>query len=261
MVNAMIYSDNSRMDENVDINTFYVDNWFIKCIYLNLESLIGLIITVFMIALLFLIQLNQSFFGWIVNDGQYNYYPSYYKVFCCSLFIFIALTIIILWIKLISLFESISFAEEYLSNINDTNKLDKDVDETDLTIDKKMDLCDDCTLVNGNLTHCIGCIYSIYIIYDLIYCSYISNILIIFQFFIIIIVLMAYVLILTYIYTQTMQYQSYTVDFTVLIIISIVWFLIGIIKLKLVLWMTIVCTISIYHSICINYNDYHYIHD
>ena len=58
---AMICFGNSHIDEKVEINTFYINNWFIKWIYLNLESLFALIITVFMILLYFFIRLNESF--------------------------------------------------------------------------------------------------------------------------------------------------------------------------------------------------------
>ena len=64
---AMICSANSHMDEKMDINTFYIDNWFIKWIYLNLESLFTSIDKVYMILLYFCIRLNEPFIRWIVN--------------------------------------------------------------------------------------------------------------------------------------------------------------------------------------------------
>ena len=110
----------------MDINTFDNNNWFINCIHLNLESIFALVISIFMIILCFLIQLNE----WILNDDLYKYYHSYYKVIWCFWFIFIALTMIILWIQMIRLtiIESIKFAETYLLSINDTDNLAKDMD-------------------------------------------------------------------------------------------------------------------------------------
>ena len=70
---AMICSGNPNMDDKVAINTFYINNWFIKWMYLNLVSLFALIITVFMILLYFFIRLNESLIRWIVNDDLYNY--------------------------------------------------------------------------------------------------------------------------------------------------------------------------------------------
>ena len=184
---TLIYSGNSHMDETMDINAFYFDNWFIKCIYLNLESVFALIITLFVILLYFFIRLNESFIGWIVNDDWYNYNQSYYKIVYCYLCIFISLTMIILWIKMIKwiIFESIMFAQEYLNIINGKNNLD-----TESTIDKKMDLYDDCGIINCIVLYCIGGICSIYIIYQLIYYLDILQIFIIDQFFMIMIVLM-----------------------------------------------------------------------
>ena len=136
---AIVCAGNSHIDESMDINTFDIDNQFINWMNLNLQSSFALIITVFMKVLYFLIQLNESFIGWIVDDDRYNLYLSYYKIIYCYSFIIIALTMIILWIKLIrqiSLFESILFAEEYLNVIDDENNLDADTKETQPTIGK-----------------------------------------------------------------------------------------------------------------------------
>ena len=168
---AMICSGNSRMDENIDINTFYVDNWFINWIYSNVESPFAPIITVFMILSYVFILSNQSFIGWIVNDNWFSYYQSYYKIIYCYSFIFSALAMIILWIKVIRLimFESIIIAQKYFNIVNDENNLDADTNDTEYSIGQKMDLYDHCGTIDYNLMYCISDIYSIYIIYKLIY--------------------------------------------------------------------------------------------
>ena len=56
--------------------------------------------------------------------------------------------------------------------MNDADTLDKDMNQADSTIDKKMDLYvvhDDCRLIDCNLMYCIGGFYAISIIYQLIY--------------------------------------------------------------------------------------------
>ena len=58
---VIIRCGNSHMDENMDINTFCIDNWFINWIYSTVESLFAPIITVFMILLYVFMLLNQSF--------------------------------------------------------------------------------------------------------------------------------------------------------------------------------------------------------
>ena len=246
---------NSHMDENMDINTFYMNNWFIKRMYLNLESLFALNIAVSMTLLCIFIRLYESFIRQIVGDDWYNYYQSYYKIIYCYLFV---LTMRIEMIGLI-IMEPIVFAQEYLHIINDKNNLH--TDKTDSTIDKKMDLYDDCRLISGNLIYCIDSNYSSYIIYQLVYSLYPSNIFIIAHFFIIMIVLLAYTLILNYIYTKTMQDKSYTNNFTVLIIMSIVWFLIAIMSFQLTLLMVVLYTVLIYHAIGIINDYYHYDQD
>ena len=164
---AMICSGKSHMDEKIDINIFYIDNWFIKWIYSNLNSLFVSIVTVFIILLYFFIRLNELFIGLIVNDDWYNNNQSYYKIIYCYSFIFRALTLTIFWIKMLrlSIFESILFVEESLYTIYDANNLDQGNDETDSKIDTKVDFCDHCRLINCNLERYIGGISSICFIY------------------------------------------------------------------------------------------------
>ena len=257
---AMIYicSGNPHMDENMDIDTFYIDNQCIKCIYLNPASLFALMLTAFMTILQFLIRLNdhESLAGWIVNDNWHNYYQSYYKRIYCYSSIFIALAMITLWLKMTRLimFESILFADEYLHISNDENNFNVGRNETDLTIDKTMDLYDDCAFINSNLMHFIGGIYSTYIIYQLIYYLYISQKFIIDQLFIIMIVLVAYALILNHIYIQQQCDVNHTINLTVSTVFPIAWFLIVIMEFKLVLLMVVVST-TLYHAIRINSDD------
>ena len=164
---------------------------------------------------------------------------------------------IILWIKMIRwiMFEPIVFAQEYLNIINDENNLDADTNDTQSTIDKKMDLYDDCGIINCILMYCIGVIYSIYIIYQLSYYLYILQIFIIGHFFIIIIVLLAYALILNYarsiIYNQFYCLNYY---FNCLVFNCNHVF-------KLTLLMVILSIILSYHAIGINNNDYQYNQD
>ena len=84
-----------------------------------------------------------------------------------------------------------------------------------------MDLYDDCRLINCVFNVFIGGIYSIFIIYQLIYYLYISDNFIIDQFFIIMVILMVYALIFNYLYTQTMRSQSLVLNFMLLITIMI----------------------------------------
>ena len=250
---------NSHIDKSMDINTFGIDNRFFKWIYLNLQSLFALIITIFMKILYFFIQFN-------VNYDLCNYSQSYYKIIYCYhySFIFIALSMIISLIKMIRwmMFESIMFAHQYLNITDDENNLHANTNDTQPTINKKMDLYHhDCGILNSILMYFFGDIYSIYIVYQLIYYLYILKIFIIGQFSIIIIILQACTLILNYIQTQTMQYQSNAVNFIVLIDTSIVRFLIDVLVFKLVLLMVIVSITLIYHTICVNRNHYHYNQD
>ena len=166
-----------------------------------------------MILLYFFIRLNESFIGWIVNDGWYNYNQSYYKIFYCYSFIFSALTMIILWLKMIRwiIFESIIFAQEYLNIINDENNLDEDKNDTESTIDKKMDFYGDCGIINCILMYCIGGISSLCFIYQLVDYLFILKIFIGGHFLIIMIILMAYALILNY--ARSIIYNIYINQF------------------------------------------------
>ena len=102
--------------------------------------------------------------------------------------------------------------------------------------------------IKCRLMHCIGALYSIYFISQLLYCLYANKIFFIAYFCTITTICIEYAVILDYLYTETVGTQSNMINMLVSAIISIVWYVIIIMKYKLTLGMVI---LWVFHQIVV----------